>query len=119
MQNLIPSNERLNRESVDAMLNEGNLRELLIEKATLATRLKKVEDILKEKKGLLSEVMIEFGVSEMDLGEGFYIRNVQPSTRRKVMSAKNIASKFPHLVDDLISLVEVGGYVQVKSIKSP
>ena len=119
MEKLIPSDERLNRESVNALLDEGNLRELLIKKAMLSAELKEVEDILKEKKGLLSEVMAEFGVPEMDLGEGFYIRNVSPSTRRKVMSAKNIASKFPHLVDDLISLVQVGGYVQIKSVKSP
>ncbi len=119
MEKLIPSDERLNREGVNALLNEGNLRELLIEYATKTAELKEIADRLKEKKGLLSEVMIEFGVPEMDLGEGFYIRNVKASTRRKVMSAKDVAKFFPHLVDDLISEVQVKGYVQVKSVKSP
>lgn len=119
MEKLVPSDERLNRESVNALLDEGNLRELLIKKAMLAAELKEVDDILKEKRGLLSEVMAEFGVPEMDLGEGFYIRNVASSTRRKVMSAKDITRFFPHLVDDLIGEVFVKGYVQVKSVKSP
>lgn len=118
MENIVPSDYRLNEESVYAILQEGNLDELLLERANLDKRKKEIDVLIEARKALLHETMTELGVDTITLGEGFFINNVKPFTRRKMMSVKQLQKNYPQYMDELVSEVNVGGYIQIKSSRS-
>ena len=114
MENIIPSENRANEDTIRLLLEEGNLKNFLIEKAELNQRLKIIDIAIKERRIVLQEAMKELNVKTMSLGLFYDIVNVSGSTREKVLSAKAIKRQFPDMVEELISEVEVSGYVAVK-----
>ena len=114
MENIIPSDIKTKEDYINTLLDEGNLRSLLITKAALKSEIRDIDELIAEKRVALHEKMTELNLSELSLNDDLFIRNIQPAQRDKIMSVSQLRKQFPDLVSDLVSVVSVKGYVQVK-----
>lgn len=111
-----PSIEQLKQEIGIATLEEGGLNELLIKEKELKLELKELQGIIKVRKEVITEIMIENDVSEVPLGDDFTMQIIKGGTRRKVMSAKDIDKKYPRLLveyPDLVTTVKAKDQMRI------
>ena len=100
-----PSNEQLKREIALSTLEEGNLNELLIKEKDLKMELKELQKLIKERKDVITEIMVENEITDAPLSEEYNMKIVRGGTRLKVMSGKDIIKKYPHLPIDYPDLI--------------
>ena len=119
MQDIIPSTNRLKQEIIEEMLQQGDLDKLLIEEKEMKAKLKQIQELIKDRKVVVVEEMVNLGIESVPLGNDYYIEMIKGSTRQRLISFKKFQKYFPNfLKDNPLSVEEttVKPYIKIRSI---